>query len=89
VRISSKAPFPGRVCPSCGESATGSKAIDDDTKPPEEGDLNICAYCFEVSLFTGAEGGLRSPTTDERRRLLADPEVIEAVRDVRENWSTG
>lgn len=86
MSIVTTAPFPGRVCPWCGKSASGSTPIDAGKKPPEKGDLNVCAYCVGLSIFTDSGGGLRRPTKVEHRDLLGDPAVIDAQREVAENW---
>lgn len=70
-------PAPG--CVECGNRNDDFTAINNDTKP-HVGAISICVYCGHVAVFTGDGLTLRELTSDERPEVMADPEVIAAVR---------
>ena len=79
VTVEFEGPAPG--CVECGERNDDFTAINTDAKP-SEGAISICAYCGHVAMFTGDGLVLRELTTYEHAEVMADPEVIEAVRSV-------
>lgn len=68
-------------CPGCGrvnQVATGATG-----DIPEDGDVSICWGCGVIGIFAGDPlSHVRHPTDEERRELMADEGVQNAVRAI-------
>lgn len=65
---------PTHACPVCGRLANrASPADEDETAPPEAGDITVCIGCGTILLFDTCancgELGLRMPTIEEAIHL--------------------
>lgn len=72
------------ACPHCGRPADGAMGLDDET--PRDGDISICGYCINISIFQ-ANGTLRVPTDAEAIMIAGDPRMVllvEGAKRVRE-----
>lgn len=61
-------------CPECGESLDGVTPATDDDRPPEPGDLSVCAYCGVMLQFDA----------DLKSQPLTAEEFVELPVEVRE-----
>lgn len=69
---------PGSPCRKCGEVLDGATETTAGTEP-KAGDLSICAYCGELSLFTAA-GTLEPLKEDELANM--HPETKQKIKRV-------
>lgn len=70
-------------CPVCGISIDGlTPTVGDDAQVPVAGNVNVCASCGGVSMFT--DDDLRLPTEEERAELESVGELKEALKVFRE-----
>ena len=60
-------------CPFCGRAVNRTASFFNDTRP-SPGDVSICAYCVQISLFDG-NLNLRRPTPEEFTALLEDDQM--------------
>lgn len=74
MRIEDQKP---RRCPHCQTTLSATMLVGEGDHTPEPGDVDVCAYCAKVSLFTTY--GLRVPTTAEKAELDLEPDVRRAV----------
>lgn len=67
-------------CPHCGAEIDCHDGVID-KRPPRSGDVSICAYCRNLSMFaTGPHGlHLRKPTTAEYDEIANHPAVAAAL----------
>lgn len=74
------------TCPSCGKVNDAQSSPDDEEAVPEDGNLSMCLYCGDLSIFVTTDGvmGLRAPTLAEYEELMEDPEIrrMLAIRKV-------
>ena len=69
-------------CPHCAVLATGALGASlTDHDGPAVGDVNVCFYCHEVSVFD-FEMELRRPTESERIAYLLCDDVRRAIQAV-------
>lgn len=71
------------ICPFCGSHLDRVGHIVGDNLQPDNGDVTLCIRCGEVGVFDDTVlGGVREPTSRERRNIRRDPDVAK----VREAW---
>ena len=78
------------TCPYCGERCDAHAEVADPAAQPRDGDCSVCFGCGEVAVYfaiTPSVLALRQPTQDERRELLADPDVRRARAAIAESYS--
>lgn len=76
------------TCPHCRKPINAVSGVGmDPMKRPKPGDLSLCFYCAEFSLFT-QDGSLRILTDEEREQVnkmdkarIAQRSVLERKRD--------
>ena len=58
------------VCPGCDTVVDGATYVGDDSSitGPSDGDISICLYCQEASIYTGGVTSLRLATIEEMRQ---------------------
>lgn len=44
--------IPESECPTCGEVLHASTSVGEEGLEPRPGDLSVCCYCLEISVFT-------------------------------------
>lgn len=78
------APGAGRSisrCPWCGTVQTKATGLDPRSNAaPVADDVSICVACARPALFTGAGLEIRRPSPDELADIMANPDVLAAVR---------
>jgi len=68
------------VCPFCGYRHDAVSGVETDTDFPSDGDVTLCIQCGEVCVFDGdADGGLRKPTSRERRDFASNATLTKLV----------
>jgi hypothetical protein len=72
-------------CPHCRTVADDYTPFDTADPVPTEGAVSLCVYCLGLSIFTGEGLDKRKPTEAELIEIMADPQVIKAIR-VLEAW---
>lgn len=53
-----------------------------ETRPPDEGSVNICLYCWHIQVFSAATQQWREPTDDEHFEIATDP-VVKHLQSLR------
>jgi hypothetical protein len=77
----SDAPYPGRLCPHCGEAADGQTSVDrENVSIGKPGDYCICLSCIGVSIFTES-GGLEPVAPEKVDHLIVHDEDFTAAYD--------
>lgn len=74
-------------CPWCGARLEGHiPHYDDGPAVPIAGAVSVCLYCARFSMFDHGPFGLilRLATEEECAKVLADPEIQQAIQEVRE-----
>ena len=74
IDLSEDRPF-DHECPHCGERMNG---LAGPAGSPAEGDVTLCVYCANISLFT-EQLTLRKATPEEVGALLRNPDIMQAV----------
>jgi len=69
---------PKNICAACGTVLDGASQVDG-KQAPAMGDLSICVYCGNLSIFQ-ADMSLRDPTVAEFELLRQDERVLEILR---------
>jgi hypothetical protein len=59
-------------CPHCLEPNDGATGLE--AQNPNEGDVSICFYCAEISVF-GKNLGLLKPSPSKLAQILQDPQI--------------
>ena len=71
------------ICPFCGSHLDRVGHIVGDNLQPDNGDVTLCIRCGVVGVFDDTVlGGVRKPTSRERRDIRRDGRI----REVREAW---
>lgn len=72
------------LCPYCDAASDGwGDPAGEPSRAPEVGDVALCLYCGEMSLYTAALM-LRKPDVFEAAQLAADPDY----REARQIWES-
>ena len=68
------------VCPFCAVIHDCAMSAGPEPGAPEDGNINICINCEQVSVYEQeAPGGLRPPTPEELEEALQQDEVQKAL----------
>lgn len=65
-------------CLKCEAPNDGQAHVEGDDSTPEPGDLSICAYCGNLTIFAMGEDGnltIREPNEQERKEIEEDEYV--------------
>jgi hypothetical protein len=64
------------VCPFCAAQCDAASEVMDTDDAPTDGDISLCLYCGQFSMFKrDAPGGLRVPTRREAREITRDADL--------------
>ncbi len=68
------------LCPHCGTEIDCHDGVSGNN-PPDPGDVSVCAYCRNLSIFVSGPLGLylRKPRTDEYDEIANHPTVVAAL----------
>ncbi len=68
---------PSRTCPNCGDALNCAQEADAlPSRPPQPGDITICAYCAAVLIFT--DTALRLASVDDLADLPTEMQQLVA-----------
>lgn len=73
-------PIIPRYCLGCGILVDGHTQVDGKPICPKPGDISICLYCSQVTIFTVS--GLRWPTDEEHDEIMANPQTSKGIAAV-------
>lgn len=68
-------------CPFCNKNLDVSAGWDE--AEPQAGDISICMYCRNISIFTGGKGS-REPTFEEAKKLAGDQRITTTMKVLKE-----
>ena len=68
-------------CPNCSRVLDGATAVDTD-HAPQEGDISICFYCHNLSIYQGNGKDLHlAPVTEELKNKLPQ-DVLDNITEL-------
>jgi hypothetical protein len=70
------------LCPECHTDNDAATSFEMDDAIPSDGDVTVCLYCGALAIFTDETTLFRRPTAEERKELLANSDVVSAIRAV-------
>ncbi len=73
--------IPPHTCPTCNKTLDGSSSLGDSSDVPSPGDLSICKYCGELSVFK--DDLSQRPITQEETNTL-DPGQAAYIRSIQQ-----
>ena len=71
-------------CPHCNAPTDDYTPVGRASKP-DAGSVSLCIYCLGIAVYTGEGLLTRKPTREELVDIMADEQVIGAIRAM-ESW---